>query len=102
MDDYINFQIDKNQYSERLKSVDEQQKMNPEEMLNNLSGMKNFAQEFDGNHYRLHFENKEEFAEGQQLLVSDDALVQYYEKKGSDDARRFKIQIFHQCRRQEV
>ncbi len=75
------FTLSKNKYEEQLKIQEEQQStISAEQMLDKLTQMDDFMTSFADQSYRVQFESREEFLEGQKVMSSDDALVQYYEK----------------------
>ena len=68
-------------YEKQLKTQKEQEVFDGVQMLDHLSQTQNYLSEFDDESYRLHYENQEEFKESQSVMSSDDALVEYYQKK---------------------
>ena len=75
------FTLSKEQYEEQLKIQEEQQStISAEQMLDKLTQMDDFMTSFADQSYRVQYESREEFLEGQKVMSSDDALVQYYEK----------------------
>ena len=77
----MQFTFNKNKYEEQLRIQEEQQStISAEQMLNKLTQMDDFMTTFADQSYRVQFESREEFLEGQKVMSSDDALVKYYEK----------------------
>ena len=74
----MDFTISAEKYKNQLLTQEEQKNIDSEEMLNRLAEQQKFDTGFEG--YKVRFENQEDFLEGQQVLASDEALVQYYEK----------------------
>lgn len=75
----MDFTLNAEKYKNQLLTQEEQKNITPDQMMDRLEEQQRFATGFEG--YKVRFESQEDFAEGQQILVSDEALVQYYEKK---------------------
>ncbi len=88
----MDFTINAQKYENQLLTKKEQETISPEKLLNRLKEQQVFQTGFEG--YRVHFDTKEEFLEGQQVLASDDALVQYYEKNDPEMLQGLKSKSF--------
>ncbi len=73
----MDFTTHKDRYEEQLKSKEEQRNMDSEEILDYITNLQNYSTEVGGEMYRVHFDSREEFLEGHQILHSDEALVDY-------------------------
>ena len=86
----MDFTTHKDRYEEQLKSKEEQQNMDSEQILDYITNLQNYSTEVGGEMYRVHFDSREEFLEGHQILHSDEALVDYYEKHDKEALRGLK------------
>ncbi|MCR4797273.1 MAG: hypothetical protein K5853_02375 [Lachnospiraceae bacterium] len=84
MDNY-NYVMNKTTFENKLKTKEEIDKFNVDQTLAHVTETPTFLMEkFDDQMYKVRFDTKEEFQESQQILTSDEALIEYYKKKDPD------------------